>query len=169
MDARYPIGKYDPHDATPIAEVIGQIAALPAELRRAAGAMTEKQLDTPYREGGWTARQVIHHLADSHVNSYVRCRLALTEDRPAIRPYDENKWAELPDGKSGPLEPSLGLIEALHARWVALLRTLTPEDFDRPLVHPERGEFSLGRMVRIYAWHGKHHLAHLELSRTAGA
>ena len=169
MDARYPIGKFDPHDAMPIAEVIGQIAALPAELRRAAGAMTEKQLDTPYREGGWTARQVIHHLADSHVNSYVRCRLALTEDWPAIRPYDEKKWAVLPDGKSGPLEPSLGLIEALHARWVALLRTLAPEDFDRPLVHPERGEFSLGRMVRIYAWHGKHHLAHLELSRTAGA
>jgi hypothetical protein len=168
-DPRYPIGRFADQAEISLAEAAGRIASLPSELRAAAGAMTERQLDTPYREGGWTARQVIHHLADSHANSFVRTRLALTEDRPTIRPYDEKAWAELPDGKTGPLEPSLQMIEGLHSRWAALLWSLKPADFERPLIHPVSGETTLGRMIRVYAWHGRHHLAHLEMSRQAGA
>ena len=105
----------------------------------------------------------MHHLADSHLNWYTRFRLALTEERPVIKPYDEKRWAELPDAKRGPVEPSLRLIEGLHARWVALLRSMSPDDFQRVFVHPERGEMSLDRTARLYAWHCRHHLAHLSL------
>jgi hypothetical protein len=157
------IGEQEPISGS---EAIERIAALPAELRKIASAMTEKQIDTAYREGGWTARQVIHHLADSHANSHVRFRLALTEERPTIKPYDEKKWAELSDGREGPIEPSLRIVEGLHERWAALLRSLAPADFDRVVIHPVNGEMTLARLLRIYAWHGRHHLAHLEMVKS---
>jgi hypothetical protein len=163
MDAKYPIGKPSFTDGPAIPEAIDQIAALPAQIREAVARLGESRLDTPYREGGWTARQVVHHLVDSHVNSYCRFRLALTEDRPTIRPYDEKAWAELDDARSGAVDLSLDLLEALHRRWVVLLRSMKPEDFEREFVHPERGPMSLKTNVRLYAWHGRHHLAHLNL------
>jgi hypothetical protein len=164
MDPRYPVGPFDPADATPLSEAIDRIARLPGQLADAARDLERRgQLDVPYREGGWTARQVVHHLADSHLNSYTRFRLALTEERPTIKPYDEKRWAELPDAKAGPVEPSLQLIEGLHARWVDLLRGMSASDFQKVFVHPERGEMSLERTVRLYAWHCRHHLAHLAL------
>lgn len=166
MDPRYPVGKFDPEDVTPMAGVIERLASLPGELAAAAKDLERRgQLDRAYREGGWTGRQVVHHLADSHLNSYARFRLALTEERPVIKPYDEKRWAELPDARSGPVDPSLSLIEGLHARWVALLGAMSPADFDRVFVHPERGEMSLERTARLYAWHCRHHLAHLALIR----
>jgi hypothetical protein len=163
MDPRYPIGKPDLNDQRPLPEAIEEIAALPAQLREALAKVGPNRLDTPYREGGWTARQVVHHFADSHINSYVRFRLALTEDCPTIKPYDEKEWAELPDAKSGPVEVSLSLIDGLHARWAALLRSMAPADFERQFRHPERGLLTLAQNVRLYAWHCRHHLAHLRI------
>jgi uncharacterized damage-inducible protein DinB len=143
-----------------------EIAQAPAQLRAAVAGLTEQQLEIPYREGGWTIRQVAHHLADSHINSYVRFRLALTEDSPIIKPYDEKRWADLPDARSGPLEPSLRLLESLHARWVELLRQLSPSDWDREFVHPEHGAAStLCRTLALYAWHGRHHIAQIRSVR----
>ncbi|RPJ53859.1 MAG: putative metal-dependent hydrolase, partial [Acidobacteria bacterium] len=144
--------------------VVAQIEQLPAQLRAAVAGMTEKQLDTPYREGGWTARQVVHHMADSHLNALARFRLTLTEERPAIKGYDEKKWAELPDAAHGPVEMSLRLIEGLHARWAALLQSFSPADWKRTFLHSERGELSLETTGRLYAWHCRHHLAHIRLS-----
>jgi hypothetical protein len=165
MDPRYPTGKFDPQDVSmPLREVIEQIETLPSKLREGVSELERQgKLDVPYREGGWTARQVVHHLADSHLNAYARFRLALTEDRPAIKGYDEKKWAELPDAKGGPAEPSLQLIEGLHSRWVSLLRSMKDADFERVFLHPERGEMTLGRTARLYGWHCRHHLAHLEI------
>jgi hypothetical protein len=163
MDLRYPIGQYDPKEASPLAQAIEQIAALPAQVRAAVRRVGEARLDKPYREGGWTARQVVHHLADSHINAYVRFRLALTENCPTIKTYDEKGWAELQDAKSGPVEVSLGLIDALHARWAALLRSMSPADFAREIQHPERGKLNLEQNARLYAWHCRHHVAHLEI------
>jgi hypothetical protein len=165
MDPRYPIGKFDPQDvSTPLPEVIAHIASLPARLREAVSALeAQGKLDTPYREGGWTARQVVHHLADSHLNAYARFRLTLTEERPAVKGYDEKLWAELPDAKGGPSEASLNMLEGLHARWVLLLRAMKPADFERVFIHSERGEMTLGRTTRLYGWHCRHHLAHLEI------
>jgi hypothetical protein len=163
MDPRYPIGKPDLNDQTPIPEAIEQIAALPVQLREALAKLGASRLDTSYREGGWTARQVAHHFADSHINSYVRFRLALTEDCPTIMPYDEKLWAELPDAKSGPVDLSLSLIDGLHARWAALLRSMTPADFERTFRHPQRGVLTLAQNVRLYTWHCRHHLAHLRI------
>ena len=168
MDPRYPVGPFDPNDTTPIPDLIAVIEALPARLREAVSGITEAQLETRYRDGGWTARQVVHHIADSHLNSYTRFRLGLTEERPVIRPYDEKKWAELPDAAHGPLEPTLALVDGLHARWAALLRSMSPADFQRVVVHPERGEWTLDRMLRIYAWHCRHHLAHIGICRVRG-
>jgi len=168
MDARYPIGKFDVKSTQPLGEAIGVIEAFPAELRSAVERLSERQLDTPYREGGWTARQVIHHLADSHLNSAVRFRLALTEDQPVIKVYDEKKWAELADAKSDPVEPSVVLIDGLHRRWASLLKSMRPDDFEREIVHPERGGMTLGLLLRIYAWHCRHHLAHIAISAQAG-
>lgn len=165
MDPQYPIGKFNPSDTTPLLDVIATIEQFPARLRAAVAGITEAELDRPYREGGWTARQVVHHLADSHINSYTRFRLGLTEDRPTIRPYDEKKWAELQDAAHGPIDPSLALIDALHARWAALMKSMAPEDFERVLVHPERGEMTLDRTARIYAWHCAHHEAHIGIAR----
>ena len=163
MDRRYPVGKPDPNDQTPIPQGIEEIAALPAKLREVVARLGEQRMETPYREGGWTARQVVHHLADSHINSYVRFRLALTENCPTVKPYDESHWAELFDAKTAPVDVSLGLIESLHARWVMLLRSMTPTDFEREFQHPERGRVTLAQNVRLYAWHCRHHLAHLGL------
>lgn len=144
------------------AGAIDAIAAAPAALRAAVAGMTDADLDTPYRPGGWTVRQVVHHLPDSHMNAYVRLKLALTEERPTIRPYDEARWAELPDSRDVPVEVSLALLEALHLRWVALLRALPPASFERTLIHPEWPEpMSLDRLVALYAWHGRHHVAHV--------
>ena len=158
FDPRYPIGPFNPEDQTPVDQLIDQIAALPDALMEALSDFDEAKLDTPYREGGWTARQVVHHLADSHLNAYTRFRLALTEDRPTIKAYNEKLWAELPDARRGPVQPSLALLEGLHDRWVWLLGGMAPEDFQRVFVHPERGEMTLERTLRLYAWHCRHHL-----------
>ncbi len=166
VDERYPIGRAEVVERlTPErrAELIGEVEAAPAAFRAALEGLTEEQLDTPYREGGWTVRQVAHHLPDSHMNAYVRFRLALTEDGPTIKPYLEKGWAELPDARTLPPEPSLRLLEALHQRWVALLRAMTPEDFERTFVHPEHGRrMTLDQTLQVYAWHGKHHTAHVK-------
>ena len=165
-DPRYPIGKFsfdgDVSDAARAAR-IADIEAAPRLLREAVGGMSARQLDTPYREGGWTVRQVVHHVPDSHLNAYVRFKLALTEDAPTIKPYDEAKWAALPDSRETPIEVSLALLDALHRRWVTLLRAMTPADFARAFVHPEHGRsMPLDMVLALYAWHGKHHLGHVK-------
>ena len=167
-DPRYPIGKF--HFEGPLSEpareaFIGEIAALPAGLRAAVKDLTAAQLDTPYREGGWTVRQVIHHLPDSHMNAYVRFKLALTEDEPTIKPYAEDRWAELSDTKATPVEVSLTLLDSLHHRWVTLLGSLAPSDWKRNFRHPQLGVVSLEKNVALYAWHGKHHVAHVTALR----
>jgi len=161
---RYPIGKFEAASGLTEADVAGfidEIAALPAQLRQAVAGLSNEQLDTPYRPGGWTVRQVVHHLADSHLNSYTRFKLALTEDSPTIKPYEEDRWAELADGKTEPVEVSLVLLEALHHRWVVLLRSLSPDQWQRTFNHPVSGITPLIKAAGLYAWHGKHHLAHI--------
>ncbi|HEU4387464.1 MAG TPA: bacillithiol transferase BstA [Blastocatellia bacterium] len=163
-DLRYPIGKFTfDKEAGPddVKRFIDDIAAAPNRLRAAVEGLTEQQLDTPYRPGGWTVRQVVHHVPDSHLNSYVRFKLALTETEPTIKPYDEAQWAELTDARSAPVELSLALLDALHSRWIVLLRSLSPADLKRKFVHPELGEVPLIKNVALYAWHGKHHVAHV--------
>jgi uncharacterized damage-inducible protein DinB len=163
-DFRYPIGKFqmtpEMNDALR-RRFIGEIADAPARLRAAVAGLSAEQLETPYRPGGWTVRQVVHHLPDSHLNAYTRVKLALTENSPTIKPYDESRWAELEDGRQAPIELSLGLLETLHARWVLLLRSLAPADFARTFTHPEQGTVNLDRQVALYAWHGRHHVAHV--------
>ncbi|HEY8512585.1 MAG TPA: putative metal-dependent hydrolase [Cyclobacteriaceae bacterium] len=163
---RYPIGRFTPKETytfDELQELIGRIEALPARLRKVTSALTPQELDTPYREGGWTLRQVIHHLADSHSNAYIRLKWSLTEPTPTIKAYDEKLWAETPETREDP-EISLRMLEALHTRWVKLLRALRPEDFEKGYIHPDTGKFvSLGRQVALYAWHGEHHIAHLRL------
>jgi DinB superfamily len=163
-DPRYPIGKFQPSehiDGTMRSECIQRIADTPAEVKKAAQGLTDTQLDTPYREGGWTVRQVVHHLPDSHINSYVRFRLALTENEPTIKPYEERMWAELFDARTAPVALSLRLLESLHERWVVLLRSLKPADFSRTFRHPESGVRNLDWLLQLYAWHGRHHVAHI--------
>lgn len=162
-DPRFPIGDFKPTgvfspDARPTH--IETLRALPAELRSAVSGFNDSQLDTPYRDGGWTVRQVVHHVADSHANSYVRFKLALTEDWPTIKPYDEAAWANLPDN-SLPIDPSLALITALHERWVTLLEAMTVAEFAKGFSHPERGRQDLATSLALYAWHSKHHTAHI--------
>jgi uncharacterized damage-inducible protein DinB len=141
---------------------IEEILRTPEELRAALEELSAKQLDTPYREGGWTVRQVVHHVADSHLNAYTRFRLGLTEDEPLIKPYDEARWAELADARTAPVELSLVILEALHERWVLLLRSLSPADFERTVRHPQWSEpLTLDKLVALYAWHGRHHTAHI--------
>lgn len=163
-DLRFPIGKLtiDTH-VTPEKRVgwIDRIRAAPDAMRTAARGLTDEQLDTPYREGGWTVRQVIHHVPDSHIHGYARFRWTLTEERPTIKEYDEATWAMLPDSRSAPVEISLSLLEALHARWVMLLESMKPSDFGRITLHPERGPIPLDVLLQIYAWHGAHHAAHV--------
>lgn len=164
MDLRYPIGNFEPPaNVTPARrnQAIEEIAKAPAGLRAAVKGLTDKQLDTPYRDGGWTVRQVIHHVPDSHVNSYVRFRLALTEEQPPIKTYAEAKWAELEDAKTAPVDISLNLLDSLHDRWVRLLRSMRPEQFERSLLHPDHGVRTVDWMLFLYAWHGKHHTAHI--------
>lgn len=163
-DVRYPIGRPQPEiDLSParISALIDEIAAAPAALRAAVDGLSAEQLDTPYRPGGWTVRQVVHHLPDSHLNSYVRFRLALTEDQPRVPSYSETAWAELPDAKEGDVEASLLLFEGLHHRWVHLLRSLEPADFQRTYDQAERGVQTLELNLQIYAWHGRHHAAQI--------
>ncbi|HEX5423402.1 MAG TPA: bacillithiol transferase BstA [Candidatus Acidoferrales bacterium] len=162
-DLRYPIGKLQRTENLSDAQrtpLISAIAEAPAKLRQAVAGLTEQQLDTPYRPGGWTVRQVVHHLPDSHMNSVVRFKLALTEDEPTIKPYDEALWAKLPDAK-GAVEPSLVLLESLHTRWITLLDSLSPSDWKRTVRHPEMGIVSLDGLLQMYAWHGRHHVAHI--------
>ena len=168
-DLRYPIGTFT---MTPvptrdqIAEWIDDIAAAPAALRAAVEGLSESQIETPYRPGGWTVRQVVHHVADSHLNAYTRYKLALTEDTPTIKPYDEAAWAELEDTKVVPLSVSLALLDALHTRWVALVRSLSEDDLERDFRHPEKGRIMrLDATLGMYAWHGKHHVAHITTLR----
>lgn len=150
------------------AAAIEAIAATPAALRAAVAGLSDAQLDTPYRAGGWTVRQLVHHVPDSHMNAYVRIKLALTEEQPTISPYDEGRWAELPDSREVPIDVSLSLLEALHLRWVALLRALPAEAFARTIVHPDWPEpMSVDKLVALYAWHGRHHVAHATGSTTA--
>jgi len=163
-DLRYPIGKF--HFEGPLTESLKQasladIARAPANLRAAVNGLSDVQLDTPYRPGGWTVRQVVHHVPDSHLNSYVRFKLGLTEDEPTIKPYAEDRWAELADTKSTPIEVSLTLLESLHDRWVRLLRSLTPEEWKRTFRHPELGAMTLEKTLALYAWHGRHHVTHI--------
>jgi hypothetical protein len=163
-DLRYPVGRFQPvADPTPADREtwITEIEQLPATLRDAVAGLNDEQLDTRYRPGGWTVRQVVHHLADSHLNCYQRYRLALTENAPVIKPYNEAAWAELPDAKSAPIEPSLSLLAGLHTRWVFLLRTLSEADRQLTFKHPERGEMRLDFTTGLYAWHCRHHLAHI--------
>jgi hypothetical protein len=169
-DPRYPIGAFTftgPLTPEQRAMAIEQIENLPLELRKAVRGLGEEQLATPYRDGGWTVRQVVNHTADSHVNAYCRFRLALTEDNPVIKPYEEQLWAELADGANGPIGLSLALLDALHARLGMLLRSLTPEQFARPVVHPASGQHDVDWLLAMYSWHGAHHAAHISELRKA--
>ncbi len=162
---RYPTGRFEPPAEISQSQRelwIAELEALPSRLREATERLSDEQLDNPYRPGGWTVRQVVHHLPDSHLNSYTRFRLALTEDAPTIRTYHEELWAELPDARRGPIATSLALLEALHTRWTALLKSLTDEQFARTFVHPEWGGTRLDVALGQYAWHGRHHLAQIE-------
>ena len=163
-DPRYPIGKFlpidDPTDADREA-AIAAIEAAPSQLRAAVTGLTDEQLATPYREDGWTVRQVVHHVPDSHLNAYMRFKLTLTENDPTIRTYDEASWATLADGSGAPVEASLVLLEGLHKRWVLLLRSLEAGDFSRTLQHPEVGPMDLDMLLGMYGWHGQHHVAHI--------
>ena len=164
MDPRYPIGKFNRSGSSTAEErrrFIDEIAAVPQLMRSAAAGLNSSQLDTPYRDGGWTVRQVVHHLPDSHMNSYIRFKLALTEHEPTIKPYNEAVWAELTDARTAPIEPSLNLLEGLHHRWTLLLRSLSSEDVKRKFYHPELGVVTIEQYIALYAWHGKHHVAHI--------
>lgn len=162
-DLRYPIGHFKPALTTTPEERVEHIAVLrelPDRLSDAVDSLDDVQLDTPYREGGWTVRQVVHHVADSHLNSYTRFKLALTEEEPTIKPYDEGAWAVLPDSRT-PVDVSLTLTWALHERWVALLESMTEKDFQKKFVHPERGVQDLATTLALYDWHSRHHTAHI--------
>ena len=172
MDARYPIGDFKmEQEVTPAKRerAIGEIAAAPGKLRAVLAGLKDEQLDTPYREGGWTVRQVAHHVPDSHMNAYIRWKLALTETEPTIKPYVEGAWAELADSKTLPVEVSLDLLDAVHERWMVLLRAAKESDLLRTFRHPEHGVRTLDWMVFLYAWHGRHHVAHItELRKKNG-
>lgn len=164
-DPRFPIGRFkypETVSAEEREEFLARLASTPARLRAAVAGLTDAQLDKPYRDGGWTIRQVVHHVPDSHMNSYVRFKLALTEDEPTIKPYDEAAWAVLGDTAGTPIETSLVLLESLHARWVALLRGLTEAQWKRNMRHPANGLLRLDRVLALYAWHGDHHIAHIK-------
>lgn len=172
MDPRYPVGKFEmPAYVSPTLreEAIREIAATPGKVRTAVASLNDAQLDTPYRDGGWTVRQVVHHLADSHMNAYVRWRLALTETEPTIKPYEEGAWAKLEDAAHAPVEVSLRLLEPMHERWVRLMHPAKDSEFARTFRHPEHGVRTLEWMLFLYAWHGKHHTAHItELRKQKG-
>ena len=163
-DPRYPIGRFEEPPAygpDVRAAFLTQIEEAPARLRQAVYGLAPFQLDTPYRDEGWTVRQVVHHVGDSHMNAFVRFKLAVTETEPLIKPYDEKAWAELADSKAGDVELSLDLLAALHRQWLVLLRSLAEPQFARTFRHPERGVMTLDRNLALYAWHGQHHTAHV--------
>ena len=167
-DLRYPIGRFQMPPTVQAAErepLIVAVESAPRELMKVVAGLSEVQLETPYRPEGWTVRQVVHHLADSHMNAYVRFRLALTEDEPTIKPYHEAAWADLSDARTGPIDVSLTLLSALHSRGVALMRAMTPEQWERAFRHPERGLLRLDQTLAMYAWHGRHHIAHIRGTR----
>jgi uncharacterized damage-inducible protein DinB len=171
-DARYPIGKFTfdgpPSDAQRN-RFIDDIEQAPAALRAAIKNLSPEQIETPYRDGGWTVRQVVHHVPDSHMNAYIRFKLALTEDEPTIKPYMEDQWANTGEVRATPPEVSLALLDSLHDRWVRLLHTLKPADLERAFRHPEMGTMPLEKNLALYAWHGKHHVAHItELRKKMG-
>lgn len=158
------MGKFDPTNYSSREGNINAIAELPARLASAVDGLTDEQLDTPYRDGGWTLRQTVHHVADSHINSLCRFKLALTENEPTIRPYHEERWAELADSKI-PVDVSLKIIEGVHARWTSLLESMTDEDYKREFVHPDTGTWTLESVLGLYAWHSMHHTAHITKAR----
>ncbi len=164
-DLRYPIGKFSfEGEATDARrrQWIEEIATTPAALRAAVAGLTPDQIETPYRPSGWTVRQVVHHLPDSHLHAYIRFKFALTEDEPTIKPYDEARWAELADTRTVSPSVSLTLLESLHERWVGLLRSMTPKEYRRTFQHPEYGRaLTLDEVLAMYAWHGRHHVAHI--------
>ena len=167
-DARYPIGKFSfegPLNEEKKARFLDDIEQTPARLQAAVKGLSAQQLDTPYRDGGWTVRQVVHHVPDSHLNSYIRFKLALTEEEPTIRPYMEDRWAELPEAKTAPIELSLSLLEDLHKRWILMLRAIQPAEWKRTFRHPEIGPMTLEKNLALYAWHGRHHVAHVTALR----
>lgn len=169
MDLRYPIGKFEiEKEITPerLSQWILVIENTPENLAMAVDGLTPEQLNTPYRPEGWTVSQVIHHLVDSHMNAYIRFKLALTEDVPTIRTYDQDLWAKLSDAKSPAVDISVSLITSLHQRWNILLRSLSAEDFARKFNHPEIGEMTVGTLLHLYAWHGSHHVAHINSLRS---
>src|SRR5499427_8272448 len=168
---RYPLGQFKevPLTAAVRAAAIEQLAALPAQARAAVAGLSDAQLDTPYRPGGWTVRQVVHHLADAHLHSYIRTKFAQAENEPTIMPFDENAWANLKDAKSGPIEPSLLLLDGVQSRWAQTLESLSEADWSRKFVHPLRGPTTQSAHVPVYAWHGRHHTAHItELRKRMG-
>lgn len=168
IDLRYPIGRYakpDAYTAESRRSDLAAIASAPAELRAAVAGLYDEQLDTPYRPEGWTVRQVVHHVPDSHLNAYVRIKLALTEERPVIKPYDEEGWALLADSRETAIEVSLSLLDTVHHRWLHILRAMRESDFSRLYIHPATGEHDLNFLVGLYAWHGRHHVAHITALR----
>jgi len=167
-DARCPIGKFSfegPLSDDQRIEFLEDIEQAPARLKAAVKGLSAQQLDTPYRDGGWTVRQVVHHVPDSHLNSYIRFKLALTEEEPTIRPYMEDRWAELPEARTAPIELSLSLLEDLHKRWILMLRAIQPAEWKRTFRHPEIGPMTLEKNLALYAWHGRHHVAHVTALR----
>jgi len=163
-DLRYPTGKWirQPSlDASGLAAMIQAIAVTPAALAASVKGLTNAQLDTPYRDGGWTPRQIVHHIADSHMNAYIRFKLGMTEDNPTIKPYDEKKWSDTIDAGQAPAELSLAIVDGVHQRWVQFMKSLDAAAFARTVQHPERGPMTLSDLVQLYAWHGKHHTAHI--------
>ncbi|HYW51010.1 MAG TPA: putative metal-dependent hydrolase, partial [Gemmatimonadaceae bacterium] len=165
---QYPVGRFTaPDQVTDVVRdtAIREVADAPAAMRAAVAGLNPSQVETPYRDGGWTVRQVVHHVADSHMHAYIRFKFALTEENPTIRPYDEAAWAVLPDVASQPIEVSLALIDGIHARWVACMREMTPAQFSRAFVHPELGPQPVDLSLLRYAWHGRHHVAHVTALR----
>ena len=161
QDLRYPIGQFNRDGVATRSENIKTIADLPAKLAASVAGLSDEQLDTPYRPEGWTLRQTVHHIADSHINSLVRFKLTLTEDEsPTIRPYYEDRWAELGDSKL-PVDISLAIVDGVHRRWVALLESISDEDFQREFIHPETGKWTIEKALALYAWHSRHHTAHI--------
>jgi hypothetical protein len=172
QDLRFPVGRFQrPAALSPDERIaaIADIAATPKHLRNAVRGLNDQQLGTPYRPDGWTVRQVVHHIPDSHMNAFIRFKLALTEENPTIKPYDESAWAKLEDARTTPIETSLSLTDGIHDRWLRLLHAMSAADFGRGLMHPENGQMNLDQMVAMYAWHGRHHVAHITSLRDRNA
>ncbi|MEW5917391.1 MAG: YfiT family bacillithiol transferase [Gemmatimonadota bacterium] len=167
-DPRYPIGRFEPpssYDDASREQCIAHLVHLPTAMRAAVAGLNDAQLDTPYREGGWTIRQVVHHVPDSHMHAYIRTKFALAENEPSIKAYDEARWASFPDAQSLSIDVSLGILEGLHKRWVTLFRSLGANDFGRALHHPENGRMTIDLVLALYSWHSRHHTAHITTAR----